>query len=298
MTDLSRYQYPPQPHYTINECFTDYSREKYVNKGRDPRAPWSCFRGFLRPGLVDPSWPAAAVSAGQVEDFTDAMVAAGRTLATAAKTLTFVKAALVHAKRRKRIAELPEIEIPKSESKWRRPLTEDEFKLVMRQKMSARLRKFYRVAWFTGHRAEAIEQLTWDRVDMERRLIDFNVPGIVSVNKKRCRAFPICEEFAALLDQWRSSNATPYVIGLGVRGRVTSTYHEAAYVVRELAGLKDPTLVPRHCMRKMYATEMFDKQADPEVVGFLLADKPDTLRKHYVKLKESRVRDVAALRSR
>jgi integrase len=288
--NLARFKYPPQSHYTVHQAFCDYSRERLINKGKSPMHAWCGFNNFLL--VVPPEQNAETIGAGQIEDFVDARVAAGRSVTTARRELVFVKAALRNAHRRNRIKLLPYIEVPDGHGAERRPLTEDEYRPVLRQPMSGRLYRFYRVAYFTGHRARAIEELTWSRVDFDRLTMNFNVPGRAINNKRRNGAFPIPDEFLETLRGWQRLAKDGFVIGAGA-----STYHEAAHVVRDLAGITDPAVVPRHCMRKMFATEMFKKRADPEVVGVLMADDPNTLRKHYVKFTDDVMRSAANLRA-
>jgi integrase len=53
---------------------------------------------------------------------------------------------------------------------------------------------FYVMAYWTGHRARAIETLKWERVNFEARTIDFNEPGARRTNKRRVDGFPIPDE--------------------------------------------------------------------------------------------------------
>lgn len=266
---------------------------------------WSGFNYFM--DVVSPKQEAVKITTGQVEDYIDYRVAMGVCILTPRRELIFVKAAAANAFRRNRIALLPYFELPDGEQKVRRPLTETEFRLVMSKPMSKRLRRFYWIAYYTGHRSKAIEELQWPRLDLVGRTIDFNVPGRLINNKRRAKDFPIPDDFMPRLRAWReqATGGDDYVIGRGaVRTNETATtYHEAAYVVRELCGIKDPTLVPRHCMRSMFATELIDLmirktgQADMETVGRLMADKPDTVRSSYMQHKEATLREASNLRT-
>ncbi|HSW83497.1 MAG TPA: tyrosine-type recombinase/integrase [Usitatibacter sp.] len=293
--DLERFKRPHPGHYTMHDACCDYSVQRVIAKGKDPRRCWESFNRFFE--SVSPQQDAAKLTTGQVEDYVEARLAAGAAVGTVRRELTFVRAAISNAHRRNKIAQRPFIELPDGEYAERRPLTEDEYRLVMRQPMSARLRRFYVVAYFTGHRSGAIEELTWDRVDFQRGLINFNVPGRAINNKRRASDFPIPDGLMPRLRNWIERSTDAYVIGLGARGGVSSTYHESNHVVRVLAKLTDPTLVPRHCMRKMFATELFERGADPEVVGKMMADNPVTLRKHYVKFSAATLRAAVNLRS-
>ena len=291
--DLKRYQYKAPGHYEVRQCFIHYSHERLIKRGKSPIRAWIGFNNFME--IVNPWQAAAEIKTGQVEEYVDRRLEQGVTALTMRRELAFVKAALMHAHRRNRITILPPIELPEGQGKFRRPMDELDFRLVMAQTMSDRLRKFYWVAYYTGHRSAAIEELTWDRVllDAEKPTIDFNVPGRLITNKRRAADFPIPEDFMPMLREWKASAKDEYVIGKG-----STTYNEAAHAVRVLAKIEDPLLVPRHCMRKMFATECFERDASAEVVGRLLADDPNTLRKHYVQFKDSTLRDVANLRTK
>lgn len=286
--DLERFKFPPQPWYTVHDCFTDYSRERLIAKGKDCLRAWIGFNWFTE--IVHPSQDATKITTGQVEDFIDMRMQRAGSLLTPRRELSFVKAAVHNAHRRNRIKEVPYIELPEGVGKWRRPLSEEEFKLVMSKPMTKRLRRFYWVAYFTGHRTEAIHELTWDRVYLDRRFINFNVPGRIVTNKRRCADFPITDEFMARLIAWKASAAPGdnVVISDG-----PDTYREADHVVRELCGLTDPSLVPRHCMRKLFATELFDRGVDAEIAGHLMADDPKTLRRNYVQFKADTLMEAA-----
>lgn len=282
--DLTKFSDIVRPYHTLHDCFCAYAHERLIKKGKDVLRAWQGFNRFF--DVAAPSLEASAVTTGMVEEYVEMRVDdEGKSMGTVRRELTFVKSAILHAHRRNRIALAPYIEIPDYIPKKRRPLSEDEYRLVMRQPMSGRLYRFYRVAYYTGHRAEAIEELTWDRADLEKRVIDFNVPGRRITNKRRCADFPIPREFVATLEGWKAMARDEFVIGAG-----PSTYPEASHVVRDLAKITDPTVVPRHCLRKTFATRMFAKRKDPELVGHLMADRPDMLRKHYVTLSPARLR--------
>lgn len=289
VVDIERFKKPHPGFYTLHDCCCDYSRDRLIAKGKDCLRAWSGFNLFME--FVDPHMKPADISIGHVEDYVDMRVAKGVSVLTVRRELTFLKSAVHNAYRRHRIEKNPYIELPDGPMKERRPLTEEEFRLVIRQPMSKRLRRFYWTAYFTGHRSTAIEELEWERVYLDRRYIDFNVPGRVVTNKKRAKDFPIVDEFMVRLQSWREDSPDRFVIGAGA-----NTYHEASYVVRKLAGITDPSLVPRHCMRKMFATELFARGADPEVVGKIMADDPNTLRRDYVDFPDPIKRGVANLR--
>lgn len=295
--DIAKYFYEQPDHYTVRDCLIDYSRERLIAKGKDCLRAWCGFNYLME--IVPPDQDVTKINIGQIEDFVDYRMTTCGSLLTPRRELSYVRAAIRNAHRRNRIGTIPYIELPEEQSKARRPLSEAEFRLVISKPMSLRLRKFYWTAYYTGHRSRAIEELTWNRVRFgEKPAINFNVPGRIVTNKRRANAFPIPDDFLSRLVAWKERATDEYVIGLGPRGALSNTYKEADYVVRELCGLTDPTLVPRHCMRSMFATECFERGADPEVVGKIMADAPGTLRRNYVKFKHETLLEVANLRTR
>ncbi len=294
---------------TLSRGADQYIREHIVRNGKPWRRIWGDFSRFF--SFVDKTTAIEELSADQVEEFVDGRLAQGVNILSVKRELTFVRAMCGHAKRRNRIKFVPYIPAVDGPMQVRRPLTAEEFKLVM-EKIAERLqstpnlerlRKFYIVADWTGHRSRAIEELQWARVNFDTMTMDFNVPGrITPKTKRRNEAFPIAPEFAAHLREWKEKATDAYVIGLGPSGDCTSTHHLAHWVVRTLCGLTDPSLVPRHCMRKKFVTEVAERMVastgavDLETIGALIKDNPAMLRKHYHFHADTRLRDAASLR--
>lgn len=293
--------------YTMAKCADDYVREQLVKKGKNWKKPHGSFRFFFR--VVSPKLDAEELTSEMIEGYADSRIEDGSNPLTALGDLTFIRAAMNYAKKRNRIKIVPYFPMPNGPFKERRPLAEEEYRIVMAQTMSERLRRFYLVAYWSGHRPGAIEEMKKDRVHLDTRTFDFNVPGARLTNKRRVDGFPIPDEAIPILAQWLAEPTDdPYLIGgrkiAGKWVQCSTTYHEAAHVVRVLAGLTDPKLVPRHCMRKMFVTELVERMirttgtADMETVGALTGDNPEMLRKHYLKIADSRLRDAANLRSK
>lgn len=83
-----------------------------------------------------------------------------------------------------------------------------------------------------------------------------------------------------------------------VIGEGYSTFREAAHVVRDLCGLTDPTLVPRHCMRKKLASDLIAAGVNIEIVSHLISDDPKTLRRNYITHRRDNLMAGAAVLSR
>ena len=141
--NLERFKYPPQPHYTVREMCIDYSRERLVAKGKDARHAWTGFNHFMEvDGPRAPKSDATKLTEADIEDYIDARLAKGIVPQTVARELVFVRAAFRNAERRNRIPKALNFELPSGEVIFRRPLTDEEFQLVMSKPMSERLTHF------------------------------------------------------------------------------------------------------------------------------------------------------------
>src|SRR5258706_11277187 len=94
-------------------------------------------------------------------------------------------AALHHAKREGRITEIPKFPKISGGQPRVRWLSRDEHRRLMQAPMARRLKDFLIIAFATGARSEAIEQLTPRRVDFVARTIDFRLEGVDHKNKRR-----------------------------------------------------------------------------------------------------------------
>ncbi|HEX2891601.1 site-specific integrase [Vineibacter terrae] len=105
------------------------------------------------------------------------------------RRLTALRSALNYAKANRWLSEVPSI------PKWDEPDPKSHFltrsqvaKLLWASRRVPHLKMFIRLAVYTAARAEAIFQLTWDRIDWENGWIDFRLPGVIHKRKKRPNA--------------------------------------------------------------------------------------------------------------
>lgn len=169
-------------------------------------------------------------------------------------------AALHHAKREGRLTEIPKFPKVAGGQPRIRWLSRDEHRRLMQAPMSRRLRDFYILAFATGSRSEAIEQLTVTRVDFLAGSIDYRLPGKDHKNKRRA-VVPISEALRPRLERMCAGKApNDPVIGYGKRGRITTLYHESKRVLRSI-GI-DEYGVARHVARHTVASWLL--QGDPE----------------------------------
>ena len=118
----------------------------------------------------------------------------GRQRAKAAGTvrreLTVLRAAINHAHQDGRLTRTVAIELPEPPAPRHRWLTREEAaRLLIAAKAEPRVRLhlplFILIGLYTGQRKEAILSLRWPMVDLERGLIDFNIPGRKRTKKRR-----------------------------------------------------------------------------------------------------------------
>lgn len=96
-----------------------------------------------------------------------------------------LRAALTWAVRERWIDRAPFIESPPSAPPRERWLTRSEVEALIAACASSHARRFVLLAYHTAARAGAIFDLTWDRVDLEHRRIDYRRPGRAATNKRR-----------------------------------------------------------------------------------------------------------------
>lgn len=286
-----RFDFPNPP--THLELWRDYIHEHARRLGQDVQRLTYVALHWLRIMGIDSTpgeWKRA-----HTQRFVDARLAEGVKPTTIRRDMCLMQACLNHARKWERIEKVPHFEKPSGEGSKRRPLTEEEFARIMRQPMLGRVKRFFLLAYWTGHRSRAIEELTWDRVDFERRTLDFNVPGRRLHNKRRVSGFPIPDELLPRLEQWYALRKDDYVIGLGPRGKASTTYHAAKEVLRA-AGINEAGIC-RHTLRKTFVTTRIVAGGNPEKVAALIADNPQTMRKHYSVLLAEDLRATANLRA-
>jgi integrase len=166
---------------------------------------------------------------------------------TIIRELLTLRAALKWALREKWIADIPHIAVPRQPPPRDRWLTREEADRLLTNAVAPHVRVFLTLALYTAARAGALLDLTWDRVDLTGRLIDFEP---VDGGKRRVPV-PIADRLLAELQEAREMATTPYVVEHG-GSRVASvkTGTRAAARRADLPG------VTPHILRHTAATWM------------------------------------------
>jgi integrase len=221
--------------------------------------------------------PPASITEALCRGYSDRRRKEGVANSTVRTELQALRAALRWAKEPEigLIGEVPKITMPERPDARVRWLTRYEADRLLAACRAAHIRLFVTIALNTGARSGAILGLTWDRVDLENRLVDFREPGLARTKKRRVPAAINDTLFAALTDA-KAMNTTGHVIewaGSPV-ARIKHAFHDAA--IR--AGL---TGVTPHVLRHTVVTWQLQAGVPVwEVAGFVGMDA-DTVQQVY-----------------
>lgn len=142
--------------------------------------------------------------------------AAGVANETVRRELSVLSAAFRRAfKKDKLPGAPPAVSVPEASDPRDRYLERDEvaqlFRHLHRNKRHSHLLLFSRLALYTGARSSAILQLTWDRVDLERGVIRYRVPGVAEGPKARA-SVPISPRLIRMLEHAKRRSESDHVI--------------------------------------------------------------------------------------
>jgi integrase len=129
----------------------------------------------------------------------------------------------------------PQIVAPPPSKPKDRFLSKAERDLLLANIETPHVKLFVILAFTTGARMGAILDLTWDRVDLKARTIDFNPPGRNRTNKRRT-VVPINDRALAALNEAREGALTDYVIEYG--GKRVQSVKKAIKAASRRAGVK------------------------------------------------------------
>lgn len=209
--------------------------------------------------------PPEAIGEAECRAYARARAGEGVAPSTARTELQALRAALNWAADKgKLIASAPAMELPPRPPARERWLTREEADRLLEACQRHHVRLFVLLALNTAARAGAILSLTWDRVDLEQRRVNFNDPSRAATRKGRA-VVPINDTLLPALEDAYAARATAYVIEWagGPVASVKHAFHRAA--VR--AGLED---VSPHTLRHTAATWMAQKGVSMwQIAGFL-----------------------------
>lgn len=209
----------------------------------------------------------------------------GRSAGTILREIGVLRAALAWAVEHQWIATAPVISNPvKTPPPRNRWLTREEGRALLAAAHEPHLRAFVALGLMTAARAGAILDLTWDRVDFDRGLIDYG-PG--HGNKRRA-IVPMNDELHRILAAAKELACTGYIIERhGKRVQAIKKGFRAACQRAGLAG------VTPHIMRHSAATWLAMDDVPMREIARLLGDEEATVERVYAKHSPSYLRRAA-----
>ncbi len=166
---------------------------------------------------------------------------------TVIRELVTLRAALSWARGEKWISDVPDIETPRQAPPRDRWLTREEADRLLASAETPHVKTFLATCLYTGARAGAVLELTWDRVDLAAGLIDLgHAPG----GKGRA-VVPIADRLLPILNEARTVATCAHVVEFaGARVASVKTGTRATARRAELPG------VTPHILRHTAATWM------------------------------------------
>lgn len=142
----------------------------------------------------------------------------GRTSSTHRRYMGIIRAAVQWTFDRGEIPTMPPIYKPKARDREGvRPFTVDELRRLFTAAEHEHERRFLLLCTANAPRPGAVMQLTWDRINPETHVVDYDVPGREITKKRRARA-PLCPTAAAYFEAHRSIGPVVQWRGRALKG--------------------------------------------------------------------------------
>lgn len=260
------------------EAYLDDRRAAQIASHERQADAWKAMRPIwndVSPGLIDEEM-ARGYAARRA-----------RAAATVRYELGMLAVALRWAKAKKLIADAPAIWRPSPPERRERHLTRAQFRRFLAEVKAPHARLYMVLAIATCARPKALLELTWDRVDFERGLIDLNARGRVQTAKRR-PTVPIADYArAALLEAWdiRQSN---YVIERGAKP--LASIKKAFLAASQRSGVQVTPYTLRHTGAVWRAEDGVPMAEIAQLMGH---DDDRTTQKHYARFSPDYLRRAA-----
>lgn len=183
----------------------------------------------------------------------------------------------------------PALEAPADSAPRDRFISKAEARKLLNACETPHVKLFLALAFTTGARKGSILALTWDRVNFNSGMIDFQEPGR-QVTKKRRAIVPIGDVARPILeDAWRMARSDHVV---EYNGRPVPTGLRWSFrKLCERAGL-NWTPTPHHIKHSVASWFAMDKVPIDQAADWMATD-PETLRRVYRKFDPAYLRSVA-----
>jgi integrase len=265
--------------WTVGRIMTAYIATQ-VDKPSHPRREdgWKAMRGFwenVDPGLIDEPMCRAYRAKRRVGD------------ATARYELMQLSTALGWAFKHDKIDHRPAIWLPMAPERKTRHLTRAEFDRFFAAVKADHARLYVMLGLHTMARPSAILELTWDRVDFMRRLIDYTPPGHIRTAKRRT-VVPINDELLAAMQIGHAARTCEFVIERGGEG--VASVKKAFLAASERSAVHATPYTLRHT-GAVWAAEAGLSMA--QIAQFMGHDDSRTTERHYARFSPDYLRGVA-----
>ena len=277
--EAQRKRPPDEPNVgaILDAYLSDLSERRWFrNREYELRAVRSHF-GDLPPGLINRAL---------VRGFIRRRRAQGAADSTCDRQLRALRAALSWAVKHRWIDAAPYIETPGGAPPRDRWLTRGEFERLCCAAVDPHVRLFIELAVFTGARTRTLLDLTWDRVDMEKRLVMY--PPARPRSRKRTTIVPINDTLLAALSQASGVAVSDWVIEY--RGRSVQSIKTGYRAAVRRAGIAHCT---PHDLRRTCATWMVQDGIQLEKVARYLGATKDMIERVYGHHAPDYLRDAA-----
>lgn len=213
--------------------------------------------------------------------------AAGRKDGTIRTELNCLRATVKWAEKRGLVNSAPHIELPRMPPPRDRYLTRSEASALIEAAIDPHIRLAILLMLTTAGRIGALLELTWDRVDLERRVI--KLAGNDIGPKKGRATVPINDTLVAALQAAEASSVSPYVIEWGGRrvGSIKTGFNAAV----KRAGIAHCT---PHDLRRTAGRFMVESGVPiEEVAQYLGHTNPSVTRSTYSQFSPDYLRRAA-----
>lgn len=188
---------------------------------------------------------------------------------------------------KKHIGDKPELWLPPIPERKIRHLTRKKFNRFFGEVKADHAKLYVMIGLHTIARPTAILQLTWDRVDFMRRLIDFTPPEHRRTAKRRT-VVPISDELLPWLQKGYAARTTNHVIERG--GKPVANIKKAFQAASERSNVHATPYTLRHT-GAVWAAEGGVPMS--ELAQFMGHDDDRTTQKHYARYSPGYLRGVA-----
>jgi integrase len=233
---------------------------------------------------------AAAITIEDCRAYTKERSEAGMKPGTICTELGRLRMCLNWAVKRKLLDRAPHIERPSPPKRKEDYLTRQQARALINAAELPHLRLYVVLALGTGARNAALLDLTWDRVDFERGLIDLRNPKITAPHKGRA-IVPMNRAVRAALQEAKTGALSAFVIEWAGA--------QVGSVKKGLAGMAKRAGVGHaspHMLRHSAAVHMAEAGISmEEIAQFLGHDDVNTTRRVYARFSPNFLKEAAAV---